>query len=128
VPIVVSSPFPYIIFLQTLEVNDFRHRLAAAYDESPSLNSNSGSNLYIASLVAIRLGLRDAILDWTIMYGIGYAIVAGCTWTNAEPESVVVIQGFSVIFSAAILAVASSKFPQWVSQSLELDLYKHIRY
>lgn len=100
-------------------MNDFRHRLSAAYDALPS--SSDTSNRYIASLVAVRYGSAHAIFDWTIMYGIGYAIVAGCTWTNAEPESVVVIQGFSVIFSAAILAVASFKFPQWVSQSTCLE-------
>ena len=65
---------------QTLEVNDFRHRLMKAYEESPSFNRTS--HRYIASLMAVRYGMRDALIDWSIMYTIGYAIVAGITYTG----------------------------------------------
>ena len=109
-----AHPSPTYHFLQTLEVNDFRHRLALAYDNN-SLSSSNASNRYIASLVSIRYGLRDASFDWFIMCSIGYAIVAGCTWTNADPKAVLVIQGFGHMISAGIMAVASFKFPQWVS-------------
>lgn len=110
----VATVAAWTIMVITLEVNDFRHRLALAYDNN-SLSSSNASNRYIASLVSIRYGLRDALFDWFIMYSIGYAIVAGCTWTNADPEAVLVIQGFGYMFSAGIMAVASFKFPQWVS-------------
>ena len=70
----------------TLEVNDFRHRLATADMSTLSTNTNDNDNRYLASLIAIRYGVRDALIDWLIMYLIGYSIVAGCTWTNAEPE------------------------------------------
>ena len=74
------------VMVITLEVNDFRHRLATA-NMSLSTNTNDNKNdRYTASLIAIRYGVRDALIDWLIMYLIGYSIVAGCTWTNAEPE------------------------------------------
>ena len=74
------------VMVITLEVNDFRHRLATADMSTLSTNTNDNDNRYIASLIAIRYGVRDALIDWLIMYLIGYSIVAGCTWTNAEPE------------------------------------------
>ena len=117
----VATVAAWTIMVITLEVNDFRHRLALAYDNN-SLSSSNASNRYIASLVSIRYGLRDALFDWFIMYSIGYAIVAGCTWTNADPEAVLVIQGFGYMFSAGIMAVASFKFPQWVSLTYHVFL------
>ena len=98
---------------QTLEVNDFRHRLKESY-ESSSVHGRPGHR-YVASLVAVRYGLRDALIDWFVVYSIGYAIVAGLTWTNVSPDSLYVIWGFSRIFSAAILAYTAIKVPQWVS-------------
>ena len=74
------------VMVITLEVNDFRHRLTAAYNMSTSTNTDDDNNRFIASLIAIRYGVRDALVDWLIMYLIGYAIVAGCTLTNAEQE------------------------------------------
>lgn len=123
----VMTVVAWSVMVITLEVNDFRHRLALSYENDNNNNNNillsqnnitssmQKSNRYIGALVAIRYGLIDGIIDWSIMYSIGYAIVAGCTWTNAEPESVVVIQGFSNILSAAVLGVASFKLPEWVS-------------
>ena len=73
------------VMVITLEVNDFRNRLATA-NMSLSTNTNDKNDRYLASLIAIRYGVRDALIDWLIMYLIGYSIVAGCTWTNAEPE------------------------------------------
>ena len=135
----VMTVIAWSVMVITLEVNDFRHRLAVSYDkDDDDDNSNNNnillsqnnitssmqkSNRYIGALVAIRYGLIDGIIDWSIMYSIGYAIVAGCTWTNAEPESVVVIQGFSNILSAAILGVASFKLPEWVSIVVLLFVY-----
>lgn len=120
------------VMVITLEVNDFRHRLMVAYDTLPS--SGETSNRYIASIIAIRYGLRDALIDWAMIYLIGYSIVAGITWTNAEPESVVVIQGFSVIASAGITAVAALKIPEWVSVTCAISeqvlfslIYLHCR-
>lgn len=65
--------------------------------------------------MAIRLGLRDAIVDWLILYLIGYGIVAGVTWTDADPNTVLVIWGISVMVSALIMAICALKVPQWVS-------------
>mmetsp|Transcript_12309 Transcript_12309/g.26743 ORF Transcript_12309/g.26743 Transcript_12309/m.26743 type:complete len:728 (+) Transcript_12309:260-2443(+) len=108
----LMSIIAWNVMVITLEVNDFRHRLMVAYDNSPSSDSNS--NRYIASLVAIRYGLRDALVDWTLMYLIGYSIMAGITWTDAEPESLLVIWGFGVMISAALIAVSAIKIPQWL--------------
>lgn len=92
--------------VKTLELNDFRHKIKS----SPLRGSR-----YIAALVATRLGLRDALLDWTIIYSLGYAIVAGFTWNDADPNSLLVLWGFSVIIASLILAVLGLKVPQWVS-------------
>eukprot|EP00579_Thalassiosira_antarctica_P006212 CAMPEP_0201904060 /NCGR_PEP_ID=MMETSP0902-20130614/55799_1 /ASSEMBLY_ACC=CAM_ASM_000551 /TAXON_ID=420261 /ORGANISM="Thalassiosira antarctica, Strain CCMP982" /LENGTH=504 /DNA_ID=CAMNT_0048438131 /DNA_START=23 /DNA_END=1534 /DNA_ORIENTATION=- len=100
------------VMVVTLEVNDFRHRLMKAYEESPSFNRTS--HRYIASLMAVRYGMRDALIDWSIMYTIGYAIVAGITYTDADPDSLLVFLGFSLIFSAALLALSGLKFPRWL--------------
>ena len=94
---------------QTLEVNDFRHHLNAANIQ------NNNPHRHIASFVAIRLGLRDALVDATTLYSISYAIVAGFTWGSADPNSLLVIWGISSMVSAAILALAGLKIPMWVS-------------
>ena len=91
---------------QTLELNDFRHRIKSTSLSGPS---------YIAALVATRLGLRDALIDWSVLYSIGYAIVAGFTWNDADPNSVLVLWGISVMIGAIMLAVLGLKIPHWVS-------------
>ena len=70
---------------------------------------------HIASFVAIRLGLRDALVDAAILYSVTYAIVAGFTWDDADPNSLLVIRGFSTMVGAFIMAVSGLKIPQWVS-------------
>ena len=122
------------VFVITLEVNDFRHRLSQAYDDESLLNgtninndgdgddeyerrtrrSTMSSQRYIASFVAIRLGLRDAILDWALIYTVTWAVVGGITWYDVEPNSLLVIWGFSLMFSSALMVVLSLKFPQWL--------------
>lgn len=69
---------------QTLEVNDFRQHLLAAYGESPA--ASRSSDRYAAALFAVRLGLRDALVDWAIMYSIGYAVMAAFTYNDADPK------------------------------------------
>ncbi|KAL7461511.1 hypothetical protein ACHAXS_001929, partial [Conticribra weissflogii] len=124
-------------FLATLEINDFRHHLhtspnwnnletattadALATNDSQTDNTDSSppvatSPVYrlLAAHSAIQLGLRDALLDWFILYSIAYAIVAGLTWENADPNMLVVLWGFSVIISAGIFFVAAGKVPQWL--------------
>lgn len=69
---------------------------------------------HIASFVAIRLGLRDALVDAAILYSVTYAIVAGFTWDDADPNSLLVIRGFSTMVGAFIMAVSGLKIPQWL--------------
>jgi len=69
----------------TLETNSFRQRLVQAFGESP--RSKDTSSRYVAALVAVRYGLRDALVDWMLIYTICYAIVGGVTWKHAEPNS-----------------------------------------
>ena len=66
--------------------------------------------------MATRLGLRDALIDWSVIYAIGYAIVVGFTWKDADPNSLLVLWGFSVMIAALILAILGLKVPHWVSQ------------
>jgi hypothetical protein len=54
-------------------------------------------------------------LDWAIGYSLGYAIVAGFTWNDADPNSLLVLWGLSVIIASLILAVLGLKVPHWVS-------------
>ena len=87
----------------------------SSQQEQRQHSSNLTLERYIASLTAIRLGLRDAIVDWSIWYLMGYSIVAGFTWTDADPNTVLVIWGISVMVSAVIMAICALKVPQWVS-------------
>lgn len=119
---------------QSLEINDFRYCLKLAYgrkakDEGSIKNiGRRGShylidnaflsdNNYVASLVAIRLGLRDAIIDAVILYFLTYAVVVGLTWCDADVESnfLLIIRGISYMVSASMLASIGWKLPLWVS-------------
>jgi hypothetical protein len=97
---------------QTLEVNDFRHNLMAKYDDEPS--SHEAAQRYIASLMAIQYGMYDAVIDWSIVYTVAYAIIGGLTWYNNDTNFLTVIWGFSLMFCALILAVAGLKMPEWL--------------
>ncbi len=72
-------------------------------------------NHYVASLVAIRLGFWDAIVDATILYSFTYAAVISFTWSNVESNFLLVIWGVSYIVSAIVLALIGWKLPIWVS-------------
>ncbi len=129
---------------QSLEVNDFRYHLKLAYEKKaedngsiknidktsridmPSSSRKQWShylienvflsdNNYVAALVAIRLGLRDAIIDATIIYSLTYAVVIGLTWRDVEYNFLLVIWGVSYMVSASVLASIGWKLPQWVS-------------
>ena len=101
----VTSIVAWNVIVKTLELNDFRHRIK----KSPLQGSR-----YIAAFVATRLGLRDSIRDWCIIYSVLYAIVAGITWEHADPNSLLVLWGVSVMISALILAFLGLKIPHWV--------------
>ena len=45
----------------------------------------------------------------------GYGIVAGLTYTDADPDAQIVLLGFALIFCAGLLALSGLKLPQWVS-------------
>mmetsp|Transcript_20299 Transcript_20299/g.42260 ORF Transcript_20299/g.42260 Transcript_20299/m.42260 type:complete len:735 (-) Transcript_20299:147-2351(-) len=133
----LSAASAWIVLVITLEINDFRHRLQTSpkwnnldiattvdvtatndsqtdnTESSPSIATSPACRL-LAALSAIQLGLRDALLDWFILYSIAYAIIAGFTWENADPNMLVVLWGFSVIISAGIFFVAAGKVPQWL--------------
>ncbi len=96
---------------QTLEVNDFRQRLMATFDDSTA--DDKTSRRYTAALQAIQYGMYDAFIDWGLTYTICYGIVGGITWYNADPNLVAVIWGFSLMSSALIFAVAGLKIPAW---------------
>jgi hypothetical protein len=68
--------------------------------------------------VATRLGLRDALVNWSVIHSIGYAIVAvaGFTWKDADPNNLLVLWGFSVMIAAMtmILGVLTLQVPHWV--------------
>lgn len=102
----------FLSHLQTLEVNDFRHRLMATYNDSTS--DEKTSRRYTAALLAIQYGMYDAFIDWGLTYTICYAIVGGITWYNADQNLVSVIWGFSLMCSALIVAVTSLKIPAWL--------------
>ena len=74
-------------------------------------------NHYVASLVAIRLGFRDAIVDATILYSLTYATVIAFTWSYVESNFLLVIWGVSYMVSAIVLTLIGWKLPQWVSSS-----------
>lgn len=100
-------------------MNDFRHRLKQAYAQQPSRSASSSSpqqlstKRYIASLVATRLGLRDAIFDWYAIYIILYAIIGGTTYYDADPDSLFVLRGLNAMISALIVGITSLKVLQW---------------
>lgn len=117
-------------YTQTLEVNDFRRRLMAAYEDSYSLAKDARcrkisaetentsrrymARRYMAAMMAIKLGMYDAIIDWGLTYTVCYAIVGGITWYNADKNLEAVIWGLSLMGSAVILAVAGLKIPAWL--------------
>ena len=101
----IISIVAWNVIVKTLELNDFRHRIK---------KSSLRGSRYIAALVATRLGLRDAIRDWCIIYSILYAIVAGITWKDADPNSLLVLWGAGVMIAALILAILGLKVPHWV--------------
>ena len=101
----VTSIVAWNVIVKTLELNDFRHRIK---------KSHLQGSRYIAAFVATRLGLRDAIRDWCIIYSILYAIVAGITWKDADPNSLLVFWGVGVMIAALILAFLGLKIPHWV--------------
>lgn len=72
--------------------------------------------------MATRLGLRDALIDWSVIYSVGYAIVAGFTWNDADPNSLLVLWGFNVMIAALILSILAFKVPHWVSLVIEFQL------
>jgi hypothetical protein len=92
------------------EVKKIRRRML-------STNEFISDEKYIASLEAVRLGLHDAIVDAIIIYSVMYAIVIGMTWSDVEPNFLLVIQGVGYIVSAGILTSTGWKIPQWVSES-----------
>jgi len=107
----------------TLEINDFRYHLkishtTAAADENSNNKNNKRIRIsyhpFIASLVAIRLGLRDALLDAAILYFMTYGIVFGLTREDADSNALLIIWGTSYIASASILAMTGLKIPQWL--------------
>ncbi|EJK63258.1 hypothetical protein THAOC_16096, partial [Thalassiosira oceanica] len=90
----IITVFAWLSLSVTLETNGFRQRLLEAFCESPT--SKDTSNRYVAALVAVRYGLRDALIDWMLIYTVCYAIVGGLTWKHAEPNSVIKdISGFA---------------------------------
>ena len=108
----IITVFAWLSLSVTLETNGFRQRLVEAFGESPT--SKDTTNRYVAALVAVRYGLRDALMDWMLIYTICYAIVGGLTWKHAEPNSVIVIWGFSLMLSSIVLGVVSMKVTEWL--------------
>mmetsp|Transcript_20869 Transcript_20869/g.47195 ORF Transcript_20869/g.47195 Transcript_20869/m.47195 type:complete len:756 (+) Transcript_20869:373-2640(+) len=108
----IAAAVAWNVLVITLEVNDFRHRLKSVFiaiDESADRTQR-----YVASLVAIRLGLRDALIDWALLYAVGYSFVAGFTYHDADPNSVYVIWGVSIMVSAGMTGTMALKVPQWL--------------
>ena len=97
-------------------MNSFRLRLKQAYVQPSSASSSSqlSTKRYIASLVATRLGLRDAVIDWSAIYVILYAIIGGTTYFDADPDSLFVLRGLNAMISALIVGIASLKILQWL--------------
>ena len=108
----IAAAVAWNVLVITLEINDFRHRLKTVFmtiDESADRTQR-----YVASLVAIRLGLRDALIDWALLYAVGYSFVAGFTYYDADPNSVYVIWGCSIMVSAGVTGMMALKVPQWL--------------
>ncbi len=137
----LSAILAYNLFVYTLEVNDFRHRLKNAYlhpflasinkdtsgdaassPEPPPSSPQLSTKRYIAALVATRLGLRDALFDWFTVYIILWAIVGGITYFDADQDSLLVLWGINAIISALVVADTSFKALQW------LGLYRASRF
>ena len=95
-------------------MNSFRLRLKQAYVQPSSALSQLSTKRYIASLVATRLGLRDAVIDWSAIYVILYAIIGGTTYFDADPDSLFVLRGLNAMISALIVGIASLKILQWL--------------
>lgn len=95
-------------------MNSFRLRLKQAYAQPSSASSQLSTKRYIASLVATRLGLRDAVIDWSAIYVILYAIIGGTTYFDADPDSLFVLRGLNAMISALIVGIASLKILQWL--------------
>ena len=101
-------------------MNSFRLRLKQAYVQPPTASSSSSpgkphlsTKRYIASLVATRLGLRDAVIDWSAIYILLYAIVGGTTYYDADPDSLFVLRGLNAMISALMVGIASLKILHW---------------
>ncbi len=120
-------------------MNDFRHYLKLAHasknnitndnddgEQQQGISTNIPHHRYIASLVAIRLGLRDALVDVAILYSLTYTIVAAFTWNDADPNSLYVIWGISAMVSASILGIGGLKVPQWVGSTAHSCLWRSI--
>ncbi|KAL9188112.1 hypothetical protein ACHAXT_006490 [Thalassiosira profunda] len=113
----LAAVVAWLVLVITLEANDFRHHLHLAH-RLPTLARPSHPHIphhrYVASLVAIRLGLRDALVDAAILYALGYAVVIGFTYGDADPNSLFILWGFSAMVSACLLGIAGLKVPQWL--------------
>ena len=96
----------------------------STYDESTS--ENKTSRQYTAALVAIQYGMYDAFIDWGLTYLVCYGIVGGITWYNADSSLVLVIWGFSLMYSALIFAIAGLKIPAWLGYYRK-SLFRTIR-
>ena len=104
-------------------MNSFRLHLKQAYVQPSTTASSSSSSSpvkpqlstkrYIASLVATRLGLRDAVIDWSAIYIVLYAIVGGTTYYDADPDSLFVLRGLNAMISALMVGIASLKILHW---------------
>ena len=133
----IATIMAWLVLVIGLEIHDFHYHLKLAHSSAavvPSTNDIDDDNenyggvkirrrlsvefvsdeKYIASLEAVRLGLRDAIIDAIVVYSIMYAIVIGMTWSDVEPNFLLVIQGVGYIVSACILTSTGWKIPQWV--------------
>lgn len=135
----IATIMAWLVLVIGLEIHDFHYHLKLAHASATVVPTNDvqddndyggvkirrrlsnefvSDEKYIASLEAVRLGLRDAIIDAIIVYSVMYAIIIGMTWSDVEPNFLLVIQGVGYIVSACILTSAGWKIPQWVRDSL----------
>jgi len=132
----IATIMAWLVLVIGLEIHDFHYHLKLAHSSAAVASANDidddnenyggvkirrrlsvefvSDEKYIASLEAVRLGLRDAIIDAIVVYSIMYAIVIGMTWSDVEPNFLLVIQGIGYIVSACILTSTGWKIPQWV--------------
>lgn len=129
----IATIMAWLVLVIGLEIHDFHYHLKLAHASAAVVPTNDiqddndyggvkirrrlsnefvSDEKYIASLEAVRLGLRDAIIDAIIVYSVMYAIVIGMTWSDVEPNFLLVIQGVGYIVSACILTSAGWKIPQ----------------